>query len=202
MSGQSGGGGGTGGGTNASRLGAILTQSPAHPVNLTDPGQWRQARFWATDTAPDDLAYLETVFMTQYAYLNGNVEVAGNLTVDSALNLSGPFAVAGAITQGAVTLTYGATLTVNASLGGHFRVTLTGSATVANPTSPADGQKITFEIIQDGTGGRLLTWGSQFNFGTAGIPVLSATAGKRDLIGFVYSAPATEWMYSGITQGL
>lgn len=106
------------------------------------------------------------------------------------------------VTAGVVVLTFGATMAVNASLAGHFRVTLTASTgTISSPTSPTDGQKITFEIIQDGTGSRTVAWGAAFVFGTAGTPTLTTTASKRDLIGFCYSASASAWLFAGSTLG-
>jgi hypothetical protein len=108
---------------------------------------------------------------------------------------------ANSVTSGVVTLTYAATLNINAALGNHFRVTLTGAATVAAPTGPTDGQKITLEVIQDATGSRALSWNTAFDFGTPGAPVLTTTAAKRDLIGFVYSGSLSKWLYAGSALG-
>jgi hypothetical protein len=105
------------------------------------------------------------------------------------------------IVTGVVVLTYAATINLNVSDGGHFRCTLTGNATIASPSDPADGQKITLELIQDATGGRTVSWGAAFDFGTTGAPTPTATASKRDLIGFVYSASASAWLFAGIMQG-
>ena len=110
-----------------------------------------------------------------------------------------------AITAGVVTLTWAATITPAASAGGHFRVTLAGATTISAPSGPTDGQKITFELIQDGTGSRTVTWGSGFQFGSAGTPPLSTAAGKRDLAGFLYSAAAASgggaWLFTGAMFG-
>lgn len=109
------------------------------------------------------------------------------------------------VTSGVQTLTFSSTLAPNAALGDHFAVTLTGNATMSAPTNPPSGsalsQKITFELIQDSTGGRTVTWNSAFNFGTTGAPTLSA-ATKRDLIGFVWSPSASKWQYAGTMPGL
>jgi Pectate lyase superfamily protein len=102
-----------------------------------------------------------------------------------------------------VTLAYGTTVSVNASLGNDFRLTLTGSAAaIANPTSPADGQVIKFQITQ-GTGGgfSLAGWGTAYDFGATGQPVLSTTAGKVDILGFVYNAALSAWCYVGSALG-
>jgi hypothetical protein len=99
-------------------------------------------------------------------------------------------------------LTDVAVIAVNAALGNHFRVTLAGNRQLQNPTNPVDGQKITFEVIQDGTGNRTLSYDTAYDFGIAGAPILTTTAAARDLIGFVYSSSKAAWLFSGITKGL
>jgi hypothetical protein len=96
------------------------------------------------------------------------------------------------------------TISTDASLGNHFRVTLTGTGrTLANPTNPFDGQKIVYEFIQDGTGSRTITtWGSNFAFGTdVTQPTLTTTANKRDFVGFVYNATAGKWYCLAVAKG-
>ncbi|MFX8844617.1 hypothetical protein ABTM93_19255, partial [Acinetobacter baumannii] len=53
-----------------------------------------------------------------------------------------------------VALTDAASIAVDCTLGNHFRVTLGGNRTLANPTGATDGQRLVFEVIQDGTGSR------------------------------------------------
>ena len=66
-----------------------------------------------------------------------------------------------------VTLTDGSTVSVNAALGTIFNLTLTGNHTLANPTNLTVGQLYVFNIFQDGTGNRSLTFGSAYNFNTS-----------------------------------
>jgi len=88
-----------------------------------------------------------------------------------------------------VTLIDAPNINTNASLGGYFAVTLGGNRIFNNPRGAIDGQRIIFEIIQDSTGSRTLTFGSQFAFGTGISSItLSTTAGKRDFIGIIYRA--------------
>jgi len=106
-------------------------------------------------------------------------------------------------TAGVATLTFGTTIAVDASTGNHFRVTLTASTgSMGAPSNPTDGQKITFEIIQDATGSRTMTWNAAFHFPSAGAPTLTTTASKRDLVGFCYSSSASAWLYLGTSLGL
>lgn len=101
-----------------------------------------------------------------------------------------------------VTLTDAATIATDASLGTHFRVTLGGNRTLDNPTNPADGQKVVWELIQDGTGSRTITLGTSFALGTdiTGV-TLSTTAGKRDFLGAVYNSTAAKWYVIAFVKG-
>lgn len=107
----------------------------------------------------------------------------------------------GAVIAGVVSPIYGTTVSVNAAFGDHFRVQLLGNATISTPTNPTDAQKITFEIVQDSTGGRTVTWGAGYSFGSASPPALSTAPVRRDLLGFVYSAGAGQWLYAGFSGG-
>ena len=101
-----------------------------------------------------------------------------------------------------VTLTDGATINTDASLAKHFRVTLGGNRTMAAPTNPTDGQRILYEIIQDATGSRTLTWNAAFAFGTdVTTPTLTTTASKRDFVGFAYNASASKWYCLAVARG-
>jgi hypothetical protein len=106
-----------------------------------------------------------------------------------------------------VALTDAATITVDASLGNLFRVTLGGNRTVGAPSNPTDGQEITFVLLQDATGGRTVTWtsgagGYQFDAPT---PTLQTAANKRDFVRFVYNTAANAWVFcptSGAVTGV
>lgn len=101
-----------------------------------------------------------------------------------------------------VTLTDAATIDTNASLGTHFRVTLGGNRTLGNPTAASDGQRITWEIIQDGTGSRVLTYGNKFSFGTdVTQPTLSVTGNLRDFITAVYNSVTDRFYVVGFARG-
>jgi hypothetical protein len=99
----------------------------------------------------------------------------------------------GAVMPAEGALTDGATISLDASKGNLFRVTLAGNRTLANPANPTDGQLIRVEVTQDATGSRTLSYGSAYDFGTAGAPTLSTGAGKTDVLGFSYNATAGKW---------
>lgn len=104
-----------------------------------------------------------------------------------------------------VTLTDAATIAVDASLGNYFRITLGGNRTMGAPTNATDGQKILFEIIQDATGSRTVTWtagAAGFAFGTdVTTPTLTTTANKRDFVGFAYNSVTNLWYCLAVARG-
>lgn len=102
-----------------------------------------------------------------------------------------------------VTLTDAATVATDASLGSHFRVTITANRALGAPTNPTDGQRALWEVTASG-GARTLTpagGAGGFAFGSD-ITALTATAsGKTDLIGAIYSAPANAWRVVAYVKG-
>lgn len=64
------------------------------------------------------------------------------------------------------------------------KVTLEGDRTLDNPTNMKDGATYMLRVTQDGAGTRLLTFGSAYDWGDAGVPTLSATPGKTDILTF------------------
>jgi hypothetical protein len=112
---------------------------------------------------------------------------------------------AGAVVMTPVTLTDAATIAVNAALGNQFRVTLGGNRTLGAPSNPADGQVITFEFTQDGTGSRTITLpvsAGGYHFGTDLTSVTLSTApGTRDKMTCQYNSGAGKWDVTGFLRG-
>lgn len=101
-----------------------------------------------------------------------------------------------------VALTDAATITVDASLGNHYVVTLGGNRTLGAPTNPTNGQRILFEVIQDSTGARTLSFNAAYAFSTGvPTPTLTTTANKRDFIGFVYNSTTALWYCLAFVNG-
>jgi hypothetical protein len=91
-----------------------------------------------------------------------------------------------AFSNGVTTLTESTTISVNAAAANVFNITLTGNRTMANPSNLMDGQMYTFRITQDATGGRTLTWGSSFVFGSnVANSTLQTGAGQYNIFTFV-----------------
>jgi hypothetical protein len=98
-----------------------------------------------------------------------------------------------------VSLVDAATILVDATLSNTFLATLGGNRLLGNPTSLQDGFVYNFHIKQDATGSRLLTYGSAFKFGAAGIPTLSTTANSTDWLSF--QCVGTDLRFAGISKG-
>lgn len=102
------------------------------------------------------------------------------------------------------TLTDAATIAVDASLGNHFRCTLTASRTIGVPSNATDGQKILLELTASGGSWTpTLTTGSSgsFAFGSD-ITALSAIAsGTTDYIGAIYNSSAARWRVIAYVKG-
>jgi hypothetical protein len=114
----------------------------------------------------------------------------------------GPGAVPdfGALATVVIGLTDAATILVNAAAGNQLTVTLAGNRTMGIPSNPIDGQVIIFELKQDATGSRTVTWTSGaggYAFGTGSAPTLTTTAGATDYVGFRYSAIVGKWCFQG-----
>jgi hypothetical protein len=95
-----------------------------------------------------------------------------------------------------VALTDAATIATNASLGNHFRCTLTADRTLGNPSSPTDGQRGLWELAA-GASTRTLTLGTSFEKMT-GIPAtLSIPANKIGWLTAVYNSTRDIWTIAG-----
>ncbi len=85
-----------------------------------------------------------------------------------------------------ITLTYGATINTNVQYGNVFLVTLTGNATLANPTNLVAGGTYVWNINQDATGGRTLGYGTLFKFPGGVVPTLTTAANAADSLFCLY----------------
>jgi len=86
------------------------------------------------------------------------------------------------------TLTDGATITPDFGANQNFTVTLGGNRTLANPsnvTSDKVGQVGSIFVVQDGTGSRTLSFGSNWDFINGTAPTLSTAASAVDRIDYI-----------------
>lgn len=78
----------------------------------------------------------------------------------------------------------GATTTYDVSKNNYIHHTLGGNRTLA-VTGDSKGDSFIIELIQDGTGNRTVTWWSNIDWADGLAPVLSTTANRCDVFGFV-----------------
>lgn len=190
----------------------VRTIDTAEWTRVEAPGStstWDKSNGWsisqASFTAPQ-LAILGALDEFTLTGTNGpRPGAVVSASVDSALTLSDMLEY---IDRGGalpVTLTDQATIALDASESDHYRVTLAGSRTLANPTwgdAPKDGKRILLEIIQGGTGSYTITWGNKYAFTTTfAQPTLNTAVGKRDFVEFVYNSTADLFYCTSIVKG-
>jgi hypothetical protein len=116
----------------------------------------------------------------------GLVTVPVNLTVNNRLT-TGNTTLAGTTTDNSnalnQTLTDQATIAWDTSLGRVATVTLGGARAMAAATNQKVGTYI-LRVVQDGTGGRTLTWNGNYKWTAQTAPVLSTAIGAVDIITF------------------
>ena len=89
---------------------------------------------------------------------------------------------------GITTLTDGATISWDASVGNTFQVTLGGNRIMAAPTGIKPGYTYLLHVIQDGSGSRTITWNAVFKWAGGTAPTLSTGIGEKDLLSFTADA--------------
>ena len=110
-------------------------------------------------------------------YTGSDVTALGETT--SSDQLEGRFAVEVA------TLTDGASITPDFGANQNFTVTLGGNRTLANPTNKVVGQTGSIFVVQDATGSRTLSVGTDWEFPGGTAPTLSTAANAVDRIDYI-----------------
>ncbi|HXC39067.1 MAG TPA: hypothetical protein VN667_08970 [Burkholderiales bacterium] len=99
-----------------------------------------------------------------------------------------------------VTLTDAATIAVDFSTFINAVVTLGGNRALGNPTNEKVGQTGRIRIVQDGTGSRTLSYGTDWEFAGGVAPVLSTAAGAQDLL--YYDIIATDRIFASLNKAI
>ena len=105
--------------------------------------------------------------------------------------------VSGAVLNVEDTLSDGSTIAWNVINSPVAKVTLGGNRTFSAPSgsTPASGQFVSLLLIQDGTGGRTITWNAVYEFALDTAPTLTATANLGDIFTFRYNG--AKWLEVG-----
>jgi hypothetical protein len=174
-------------------------------LSLGSGGNWSNGTPWEVlDGGPPFIAFWSTAGADQ-AYWDASASTTVTLPTlkplasgyaRGALNVS-KLSASTAISAGRVAVTYGASMTIDASAGNEFVITPTnGTAfTIQNPTSQVTGQRITIRLVNT-TGGALgtVTWGSQFKMAAWTSPA----DGNSRAIDFQHNG--TNWIEAGRTS--
>lgn len=102
------------------------------------------------------------------------------------LDVQQTFTAGQASTPGTLTIVAG-NVAVDASVSNTFILNpANANFTLNNPTSGLNGQAIRIAIVQDATGGRVITWGTAYRFPGGVQPTLSTAANAVDYFGFEF----------------
>lgn len=99
-----------------------------------------------------------------------------------------------------VTLTDAATVAVDFSTFINAVVTLAGNRAMGNPTNEKVGQSGVIRIVQDATGSRTLSYGTDWEFAGGTAPVLTTTAAAQDLL--FYYIIASNRVYASLVKAI
>ena len=120
--------------------------------------------------------------------LTGNTYIAiGAATSNVGIGVTSANAklyIRGSVTTETTAMTDAATMYPEFTSNNNFSVTLGGSRTIANPNTPVPGQTGLFYLQQDGTGSRVVSWGSSYRFSGNTAPTLSTSANTVDVIAY------------------
>jgi len=86
---------------------------------------------------------------------------------------------------GFATLSDGANISWDHHTQPSGQVTLAGNRTLGNPSNTREGTAHTLLVIQDGTGGRTLAYGTDYRWPLNTAPVLSTAIGAKDRLSFI-----------------
>lgn len=91
------------------------------------------------------------------------------------------------------TVTYAATVTIDASTGDAFKITATGALTLAAPTNPTDGQMLLLAVLASGAA-QTITLASGIQLTTGMVATITPASGKVCYLGLRYSALSSTWV--------
>ena len=109
-------------------------------------------------------------------------------TADAALPKTGGTMTGAAIGSTDTDATNTGNVTLDFSANQNFVLTLTGNVTLVNPTTETAGQSGFIAFIQDGTGSRTVSLGTDYETAGAAGLTLTATASATDLVPYLVVA--------------
>jgi len=135
------------------------------------------------DTSLADIRYIPTSVSSTIV---AEKTFTASVIFTSAVRFEGNVSISGAVKSFITTLTDAASIAVDFNDGNLFLVTLGGNRTLAAPSNATAGQTGSIYVIQDGTGGRTLSYNAVWQFVSGVAPTATSTTSAVDLL--VYSA--------------
>jgi hypothetical protein len=91
------------------------------------------------------------------------------------------------------------TIAIDAAVSDFYKVTLTGNATLANPTNSGSTnvRHFTVRVKQDATGSRTLGYGTDYRFPAGIVPDLTTAPNAVDYLSFILDEDADKWDFVG-----
>jgi len=123
--------------------------------------------------------------LTSEIFADGSASFAGSMTVSGTGQYTG--GQRGAVT----TLTDAGAIYPNFAAANNFTLTIAGNRTIHNPTNQTAGQHGVIRINQDGTGGRVPAFASNWKFPGGTAPTFSTAANAQDLLAYYVAASGT-----------
>lgn len=183
----------TGGGKLVSDLTLGLTGNALAYHNLATPGL--VTRTGNGTAAARTITGGTHVTVTNGAGTSGNPTIALNMTTlttalkpvqtDGDQSITGIKTFAEGMRGGFVTTAAAPTVTLDMATSNRFYIDLDQDITIGTPSntvSPSQGQSVMIVLRQDATGGRLVSWSSDWLFPQGAAPILSATPNAVDLV--------------------
>ena len=167
---------------NASYINTISANNSTY-LNSQPASYYTNATNITTGTLPYAQIPANVINTTAAFTITGVYTYNANLTVNATSKVIGTIDIASANVLNQ-TLTDGATVSWDASLGQIATITLGGNRTIANPTNLKVGTYI-LHVIQDNVGSRTVTWGSSYKWPAGVAPTLTTTISARDVMSFV-----------------
>ena len=169
--------------SNAPTNGYVLTAQSGNTGGLT----------WAADSTSDSTKLplaggALTGALTTNSTIDGRDVAADGVLATAALPKSGGTMTGSVKGSTDTDASNTGSITLNFTTNQNFVLTLTGNVTLANPSTEAVGQSGFIAFIQDGTGSRLLSLGTDYETAAAAGITLTTTASATDLVPYLVVA--------------
>ena len=145
---------------------------------------------------------IETTTLTTLsnAIVGNDLTVVGGMNVNQSLNVQGDISARTVRVLPSQLTVNSISANTDASLSSTFTLTLTGNTLLTTPTNGYPGQRLLYQLKQDGSGNRTLTLSSGFRSGPITV-TLSTAANTTDYLGVIYNAIDNKWDVLGLNKG-